>query len=140
MGNLFSNKGKGNNSKTKQPGYEPFINGTQFGDYAETSVIHRLEDEIRALRNDLKQQTEKRERLEMRIAKMDSYIQSRHAELVNNQIITNTQMNEKINIMARDMENLLNNDKLLLDKLMEKNIVSTIGEAETEIEAESSYE
>ena len=37
-------------------------------------------------------------------------------------------INEKINIITKDMENLLNNDKILLDKLIEKNIVSTIQE------------
>ena len=37
---------------------------------------------------------------------------------------------DKLIIITKDMESLLNNDKLLLDKLIEKNIVSTIQEEE----------
>ena len=47
-------------------------------------------------------------------------------ELTNLIAYHNQQNNEKINIITKDMENLLNNDKILLDKLIEKNIVSTI--------------
>lgn len=123
MGNIFSNKSKKNNAK-----YELFLSPEQSQE--QHRINQRVEAEIRLLRIDLAQQVEKRERLEMKLAKMETYIQSRHAELVNSQILTN----EKINIMARDMENLLNNDKLLLDKLIEKNIVSTIQEEENKEE------
>jgi hypothetical protein len=47
-------------------------------------------------------------------------------ELENNQKITK----DNINAITKDMESLLENDKLLLDKLIEKNIVSTIQEEE----------
>jgi len=47
-------------------------------------------------------------------------------ELENNQKITK----DNINAITKDMECLLENDKLLLDKLIEKNIVSTIQEEE----------
>jgi hypothetical protein len=50
----------------------------------------------------------------------------------------NEKLNDKINIITKDMENLLNNDKILLDKLIEKNIVSTIQESENENVAERS--
>ena len=39
-------------------------------------------------------------------------------------LINNT--NSRISVITTDLESLLNNDKLLLDKLIEKNIVSTI--------------
>ena len=48
------------------------------------------------------------------------------AELENNQKITK----DNINAITKDMESLLENDKLLLDKPIEKNIVSTIQEEE----------
>ena len=38
--------------------------------------------------------------------------------------------NSRISVITTDLESLLNNDKLLLDKLIEKNIVSTIQEEE----------
>ena len=36
--------------------------------------------------------------------------------------------NDKINLITKDMENLLNNDKILLDKLNTENIMDTIKE------------
>ena len=39
--------------------------------------------------------------------------------------------NSRISVITPDLESLLNNDKLLLDKLIEKNIVSTIQEEDT---------
>jgi hypothetical protein len=120
MGNLISSK-----SKARNPRYELFLSTEQ--SLEQNSIIQRMDAEIRLLRADIAQQVEKRERLEMKLAKMETYIQSRHLELVNSHIVTN----EKINIMSKDMENLLNNDKLLLDKLIEKNIVSTIQEEES---------
>ncbi len=120
MGNLISSK-----SKAKNPRYELFLSTEQ--SLEQNSIIQRMDAEIRLLRADIAQQVEKRERLEMKLTKMESIIQSRHLELVNSHIVTN----EKINIMSKDMENLLNNDKLLLDKLIEKNIVSTIQEEES---------
>jgi hypothetical protein len=120
MGNLISSK-----SKARNPRYELFLSTEQ--SLEQNSIIQRMDAEIRLLRADIAQQVEKRERLEMKLAKMETYIQSKNAELVNSHIVTN----EKINIMSKDMENLLNNDKLLLDKLIEKNIVSTIQEEES---------
>jgi septal ring factor EnvC (AmiA/AmiB activator) len=120
MGNLISSK-----SKARNPRYELFLSTEQ--SLEQNSIIQRMDAEIRLLRADIAQQVEKRERLEMKLAKMETYIQSKHTELINSQMLTN----EKINIMAKDMENLLNNDKLLLDKLIEKNIVTTIQEEES---------
>ena len=122
MGN-FSSK-----SKSHNPRYELFLSSEQA--LEQNSINQRMDAEIRLLKLDLVQQVEKREKIEARLDKMESYIQSRHAELVNIQLITN----DKINIMSKDMENLLNNDKILLDKLIEKNIVSTIGEENTDID------
>ena len=116
MGNLISSKSK------KNPKYELFLSNEQSQEQHHMNQC--VEAEIKLLRLDFAQQVEKRERLEMKLAKMETYIQSKHTELINSQMLTN----EKINIMAKDMENLLNNDKLLLDKLIEKNIVSTIQE------------
>jgi hypothetical protein len=119
MGNIFSFSSK---SKSRNPRYELFLSTD--ATLEQNRINQRLDAEISLLRLDLSQQVEKRERLEMKLAKMESFIQSRHTEQVNSQILTN----EKINIMSKDMENLLNNDKILLDKLIEKNIVSTIQE------------
>jgi hypothetical protein len=119
MGNIFSFSSK---SKSRNPRYELFLSTDTT--LEQNRINQRLDAEISLLRLDLSQQVEKRERLEMKLAKMESFIQSRHTEQVNSQILTN----EKINIMSKDMENLLNNDKILLDKLIEKNIVSTIQE------------
>ena len=62
----------------------------------------------------------------MRIVRMEQSTQNKYQEL-QNAVYNN---NERINIITKDMEALLNNDKLLLDKLIEKNIVSTIQEEE----------
>ena len=48
--------------------------------------------------------------------------------------------NSRISVITTDLESLLNNDKLLLDKLIEKNIVSTIQEEEETQEYHSGIE
>lgn len=123
MGNLFSNNRK------SQYAYEPFLGVHSSGGNArvqpqQTPDIkdlldrnNQLEEEIKIIKRELAAQLERRDR-------QDSLIQSRFMEL--SCIISDNK--EKINIITKDMENLLNNDKILLDKLIEKNIVSTIQE------------
>lgn len=41
----------------------------------------------------------------------------------------NNKLEQKINIITNDMQSLLNNDKLLLEKMIEKKMLSTIEES-----------
>jgi len=75
-----------------------------------------LEEEVRILKREL----------DVRTSKIDTSMQTKYNELINSITYYNEKNNEKIGIITKDMENLLNNDKILLDKLIEKNIVSTI--------------
>ena len=124
MGNLcsFSSKSRNNNSR-----YELFLSTEQSQE--QNRMNQRIDAEIRLLRLDIAKQVDSYERLELRIARIDSRI----TELQNDMQIAlhnvNEKNNEKIGIITKDMENLLNNDKILLDKLIEKNIVSTIQDA-----------
>jgi hypothetical protein len=81
-------------------------------------------EEFDRLKNELHISNEKRNQLEVRLAKLESaiYTKIQNIELS----INNT--NLRISIITTDLESLLNNDKLLLDKLIEKNIVDTIQE------------
>ena len=129
MGNLFSFSSK---SKNNNPRYELFLSTEQSPKQLPelNRMNQRIDAEIRLLRLDIAKQMDAHERLESRIARIDSRI----TELQNDMRIAlhnaNEKNNEKINIITKDMENLLNNDKILLDKLIEKNIVSTIQESE----------
>ena len=93
---------------------------------------------------------DKNGRLELRISRQDQLMQSKYIDLQNNVYnieTSNTQnlslcydkFNDKLNIITKDMESLLNNDKLLLDKLIEKNIVSTIQEHNEELQNEPQH-
>ena len=127
MGNLLSS----NKSKSDQNIYEPFVNKSQ--NYINVmEQMHQLVDQIqkladknRFLEEELK--IYKRE-LDTRTSRIDTSIQNKYNELSNIISHHNEKNNEKIGIITKDMENLLNNDKILLDKLIEKNIVSTIQE------------
>ena len=134
MGNCFSfgNKHKHSNSINT---YEPFINNQNNQNNRETNqenvrentnIIRKLDRECEILGIELRNLKEKNDRLEMRIVRMEQSTQNKYQEL-QNAVYNN---NERINIITKDMEALLNNDKLLLDKLIEKNIVSTIQEEE----------
>jgi len=43
-----------------------------------------------------------------------------------------SKLNERISIITKDMDSLLNNDKLLLEKMIEKKMLSTIDESTEE--------
>ena len=118
MGNTFSYS-KSNNFDSK---YEPFLTSVDTVDYSQ--VIRRLEIIIDGMKLDIQSLQEINNRLEIQLARMNTLMQNKNQEMQNS--IFNC--NERIAIITKDMESLLNNDKLLLDKLIEKNIVSTIQE------------
>ncbi len=120
MGSIFSSS----NNKQKANIYEHFVNhpnnitNTNQSEQIQKLLErnHLLEEEIKILKREL----------EIRISRIDSSMQIKYNELLTSVKYYNEKNNEKINIITKDMENLLNNDKILLDKLIEKNIVSTI--------------
>ena len=125
MGNCFpsGNKHKHSNSINT---YEPFINNqnNRETNHENINIIRKLDRECELLGIELRNLKDKNDRLEMRIVRMEQSTQNKYQEL-QNAVYNN---NERISIITKDMEALLNNDKLLLDKLIEKNIVSTIQE------------
>ena len=120
MGNLLST------NKHQANIYEPFINHPEkhlsnqilledrIQKLSETNRL--LEEEVRVLKREM----------DVRTSRIDTSMQIKYNELLNSISYYNEKNNEKIGIITKDMENLLNNDKILLDKLIEKNIVSTI--------------
>jgi len=118
MGNYVSSRSK-NTNKNINSTYEPFINNNEIN-----IVDKKIEKELEYLRIEIKTLKDKNDRMEMRIARLDQLMQTKYQDLQNS-VYNN---NERINIITNDMESLLNNDKLLLDKLIEKNIVSNIQE------------
>ena len=127
MGNLLSyNKNRHNNGTNA---YEPFINNSANQSSNQVSLeeqIKKLSEKIRLLESEL---NTIKIQMDIRDSRIDTSIQNKYNELLNSIIYHNEKNNEKIIIITKDMENLLNNDKILLDKLIEKNIVSTIHEA-----------
>ena len=123
MGNLFSFSSK---SRNNNPRYELFLSSEQSSE--QNRINQRIDADIRLLRLDIA-------RIDSRITELQNSMQS---ALYNVNEKLNEKLNDKINIITKDMENLLNNDKILLDKLIEKNIVSTIQESENENVAERS--
>jgi len=123
MGNLFSNN-KYNHHKNA---YEPFINNQSFpaNQITLAEQIQQLSEKNRLLEEEIR--TIKIQ-FDVRASRIDTLMQNKYNELTNTIAYHNEKHNEKISIIAKDMENLLNNDKILLDKLIEKNIVSTIQE------------
>jgi hypothetical protein len=135
MGNCVS-------SRYKNTSYEQFLNTIE-----NNHIIKKFENELEFARTEIKNVNDRFNKLELRIARTEQLMLARYQDL---QIIVsnienrnenrnennmekaveklNEKFNEKINIITKDMESLLNNDKLLLDKLIEKNIVSTIQE------------
>jgi len=132
MGNIFSSS----HNKHGANIYEPFVNQPmnnnhinqeeQIQQKQQLQCIQQLTEKNRLLEEEIR--ILKRE-LEIRTSRIDTSIQIKYNELLNSITYYNQQNNEKINIITKDMENLLNNDKILLDKLIEKNIVSTIQES-----------
>jgi hypothetical protein len=125
-------------SRYKNTSYEQFLNTIE-----NNHIIKKLENELEFSRNEIKNVNDRFNKLELRLARNEQLMLARYQDLQtivsnieykNNIIIEKTveKLNEKINIITRDMESLLNNDKLLLDKLIEKNIVSTIQEEDEE--------
>lgn len=125
MGNLLSyNKNKHNNNKNI---YEPFINNSTnqlINHISLEEQIKKLSEKIRLLETEI---NVIKIQMDIRESRIDTSIQNKYNELLNTIICHDEKNNEKIIIITKDMENLLNNDKILLDKLIEKNIVSTIG-------------
>jgi len=121
MGNIFSLSHNKNMYKPKTNIYEPFVNEPT--EQMQTQQLQKLIEQNRMLEEEVK--ILKRE-LDMLTTKIDISIQNKYNELLNSIKYYNEKNNEKINIITKDMENLLNNDKILLDKLIEKNIVSII--------------
>ena len=87
-----------------------------------------ITEEFNRLKHELYIINEKRNQLEIRLAKAESSI---HSKIQNIETLINN-TNSRISVITTDLESLLNNDKLLLDKLIEKNIVSTIQEEDTQ--------
>ena len=114
MGNNFSSKNKER--------YEPFIINTE--NTENNKIIRKLDVDYEYLKTEILKLQDKNDRMEVRLSKIDKLMQNKYQELQSS--INNN--NEHIVIITKDMESLLNNDKLLLDKLIEKNIVSTIQE------------
>ena len=117
MGGALSSK-----SNTLETRYEPFLNSVDTMDYSQ--VIRRLEMTVNGLQTEIHALQEKNNRMDIRLARMDTLMQNKYQEMQNSVF----NCNERIAIITKDMEALLNNDKLLLEKLIEKNIVSTIHE------------
>jgi len=127
MGNLLST------NKHQANIYEPFVNHPDNHLEKDFSNQIILEDKIQKLYETNRLLEEevrviKRE-MDVRTSRIDTSIQIKYNELLNSISYYNEKTNEKIGIITKDMENLLNNDKILLDKLIEKNIVSTIQDA-----------
>ena len=136
MGNCVS-------SRYKNTSYEQFLNTIE-----NNHVIKKFENELEFARAEIKNVNDRFNKLELRIARTEQLMLARYQDLqiivsnienkneINIEKATeklNDKFNEKINIITKDMESLLNNDKLLLDKLIEKNIVSTIQEEDEDI-------
>ena len=112
MGNLFST------NKNMKNIYEPFVNQPE--NHPE-HYIHLAEQ--------VNQQSEKTRLLEEEVKLLKRELNAWTSRMDTSIAYYNEKNTEKIGIITKDMENLLNNDKILLDKLIEKNIVSTILEA-----------
>ena len=115
MGNILNNGKNGNNYNSQ---YEHLLNNNE-------SLMDILNNNIREnnifrynLECQNKQLTTEIQNLTVKCDKMEKVIE--------NLEYNNKMNNDRINIITGDMENLLNNDKLLLDKLIEKNLVSTV--------------
>jgi hypothetical protein len=127
MGNLLST------NKHQANIYEPFVNHPDNHlekDFSNQIILEDkiqklyetnrlLEEEVRVIKREMDERT----------SRIDTSMQIKYNELLNSISYYNEKTNEKIGIITKDMENLLNNDKILLDKLIEKNIVSTIQDA-----------
>lgn len=121
MGNLLST------NQSRRNIYEPFVNTSISPEEQVRQLVERnrlLEEEIRSIRREF----------DGRVARVDAALQIKYNELVSMFVYNNEKMNVKINVITQDLENLLNNDKIMLDKLIEKNIVSTIQEEEEDRE------
>ena len=118
MGNIFTNKKHSANI------YEPFVNQSINYNHTQAEQIQKLIDKLIEKNQLLDEEIKilKRE-LDIRTSRIDTSIQIKYSELHNSIAYYNEHHNEKINIITKDMENLLNNDKILLDKLIEKNIL-----------------
>ena len=92
-------------------------------------------EEFNRLKHELQLSNEKRNNLEIRLAKLESLLHSK-IQTIETSI---NHSNSRIAVITNDLESLLNNDKLLLDKLIEKNIVSTIQEEDETISNTSEY-
>jgi hypothetical protein len=108
--------------------YESFDTQGHVINITDENVNTTITEEFNRLKNELHISNEKRNQLEIRLAKAESSI---HSKIQNIETLINN-TNSRISVITTDLESLLNNDKLLLDKLIEKNIVSTIQEEDTQ--------
>jgi len=104
------------------------ININNDNDNQNQNLKTNILEEFNRLKHELQLSNEKRNNLEIRLAKLESLL---HAKIQTIETTIN-HSNSRIAVITNDLESLLNNDKLLLDKLIEKNIVSTIQEEENE--------
>lgn len=136
MGNFRSLESRYYKDSRNNIQYEKFINDNNLDNQDINNnyiTIRRLETQLSVISDEITSLKQKHDRTEQRMRSQDLLIQNKLQEF--NQLIVNLQFRvnlneEKITIITKDMESLLNNDKLLLDKLIEKNIVSTIQEHE----------
>ena len=103
MGNCFSL------NNTDSAHYKRLVNSQN------NESMTRLENEIYIQRRQISH-------LELKLSELENTYHNHFQQLFNSTTNNTTQ----IQIMTKDLESLLNNDKILLDKLIEKNIVSTI--------------
>lgn len=123
MGNLCGKKASSYKSFDKNPLENNLILARN------NESIEKIIQQINILNIDIQIQKEKSEKLERQLQRLEIMINSKCAELqfsVNATINTSDSNSRRINIITSDMVNLLNNDKLLLEKMIEKNIISTI--------------
>jgi hypothetical protein len=117
MGNILNNSKNGNSYNSQ---YEHLINNN--------------ENLMDILNNNIRENNAFKYNIEFQIKQLTSEIQNinvkceKMEKVIENLEYNNKMNNDRINIITGDMENLLNNDKLLLDKLIEKNLVSTVQE------------
>jgi hypothetical protein len=95
------------NCYSNQQKYKNFLNDTEFNEKEVDNKILIINQYIEQLEN--KQKLNERKIIDLQ-----------------NQ---NNKLEQKITIITNDMQSLLNNDKLLLEKMIEKKMLSTIEES-----------
>jgi len=139
--NSITNLNSKNNNGNRNAKYELLVQSDANTITLEqnTSKLENLQNQLLVLDNVMNNFKNKQEKDFFALQLCQSQLQECKLKLILQsekiQELENRQNNlqDQNTIITRDMEGLLNNDKLLLDKLIEKNIVSTIQE-ENQIE------